>query len=292
MDVGYTSGQIFLSMHRTAPNMDAVTAVIDDVCQTLVLPRFSKLLREDIEPKSTPADPDDIVTIVDRQVEERLSNALRALTPSVPIIGEEAAYDRPEMLSLLSSDDPVWLIDPIDGTKNFASGDKRFGIMLAWVVRGEAQAAWIALPALKQLFVAEAGSGSFLNGSRIQVPRTPLEDEARGVLLVRYMPGELGNVVAKAMRGRFRSEDPGGCAAVEYTDIIQGKREFVIYYRLLPWDHAAPALILTEAGGGVLHLDGSAYTVRSKNRVTVVVRDAHLGDQVRSWLEPHVTVER
>jgi len=275
-------------MQRTAPNIDAVTAFIDDVCQTVVLPRFSALSREEIQSKSTPDDPDDIVTVVDRQVEDRLSIGLAELVPSASIIGEEAAHSRPELLDLLASDGPLWVIDPIDGTKNFARGDDGFGVMVAFVMRGHIQAAWISLPARKQTFVAEVGSGAFLNGVRIRVPNDSVESVFRGNLLVRYMPDGLRQAVTDAMRGHFRDAPRAGCAAIEYTDIVRGESEFVVYYRLLPWDHAAPACVLTEAGGRVAHLDGSVYTVRSKNQLTVVARDAFVADQVRAWLEPAV----
>jgi fructose-1,6-bisphosphatase/inositol monophosphatase family enzyme len=228
-------------------------------------------------------DPDDIVTVVDRQVEERLSIGLTELVPAASIIGEEAAHRRPELLDLLASDGPLWVIDPIDGTKNFVRGDDGFGIMVAFVMDGHVQAAWISLPARKQTFVAEAGSGAFLNGVRIRVPRDSVE-VFRGNLLVRYMPAALRQAVTDAMREHFRDAPRAGCAAIEYTDILRGESEFVVYYRLLPWDHAAPACILTEAGGRVVHLDGSVYTARSKNQLTIVARDAFVANQVRAWL--------
>jgi fructose-1,6-bisphosphatase/inositol monophosphatase family enzyme len=233
-------------MDRAWPDIDAVTELVDEITQAAILPRFRQLSREEVEQKSTPADPDDIVTVVDRQVEEQLTHALMTLMPSAAVIGEEAVHCRPELLQLLASDGPVWLLDPIDGTKNFARGDDGFGVMLAWVVGGTTQAAWILLPARGQTFVAEAGSGAFLNGVRARVPLPPREGRLRGSLLVRYMPGSLGETVAQATRGRFHAVPDSGCAAVEYTDILGGRREFAVYYRLLPWDHAAPALMLAE----------------------------------------------
>ena len=274
-------------MQRTVPNIDAVTGLIDDVCQTVVLPRFSGLSGEEIQSKSTSDDTDDIVTVVDRQVEERLSIGLSELLPSASIIGEEAAHSRPELLDLLASDGPLWVIDPIDGTKNFACGDDGFGVMVAFVMSGHIQAAWICLPARKQTFVAEAGSGAFLNGVRIRVPQDAVQ-AFRGNVLVRYMPDGLRQAVTDGMRGHFQEVPRAGCAAIEYTDIVRGESEFVVYYRLLPWDHAAPACILTEAGGRVAHLDGSAYTVRSKNQITVVAQDAFVANQVCAWLEPAI----
>ena len=78
-------------------------------------------------------------------------------------------------------------------------------------------------------------------------------------------------------------------AAIEYTDILRGLGDFVIYYRLLPWDHAAPALVLTEAGGLVSHLSGQPYTARSQSQLTIVARDAVTVDQLRAWLRPDVS---
>jgi fructose-1,6-bisphosphatase/inositol monophosphatase family enzyme len=102
--------------------------------------------------------------------------------------------------------------------------------------------------------------------------------------MAQYVPEAVSKAVVEATRERFWSVKPSGCAAVEYTDILQGKNEFVVYYRLLPWDHAAPALLLTEAGGRVTHIDGSPYGVRAKNQLTVVARSDAVADQVRAWL--------
>lgn len=278
-------------MNRTWPNIAAVTNLVEDIAQAAILPRFRRLCREDVAHKSNAADPDDIVTVVDRDVEKRLTSALKALVPSVPVIGEEAAHARPELLNLRVSDGPFWLLDPIDGTRNFARGDDAFGITLAWVEAGHAQAAWILLPARGQTFVAEAGSGAFLNGMRTKVPPPSIGGLPRGALLVRYMPDALGETVTQAMRGHFHAVRPSGCAAVEYTDILMGKTDFAVYYRLLPWDHAAPALILVEGGGRVEHLDGTPYSARSENQVTVVARDADVSGQVRHYLTPRALNE-
>jgi len=275
-------------MNRTWPDIDAVTHLVDEIAQTAILPRFRRLGREDVEHKSTAADPDDIVTVVDRDVEERLTLALKALVPSAPVIGEEAVHARSELLNVRASDGPFWLVDPIDGTRNFARGDDGFGVMLAWVVEGRAQAAWILLPARGQIFVAEAGSGAFLNGVRTTVPLQPISGLPRGALLVRYMPGSLAETVTRAMRGHCHEVGPSGCAAVEYTDILGGKTDFVVYYRLLPWDHAAPALILVESGGRVEHLNGTPYSARSENQPTVVARDAGVSGHVRRCLALHL----
>ena len=87
------------------------------------MPSFRSLRPEDIHSKDTPGDPDDLVTIVDRAAERYLIDALSEVIPGAAFIGEEAASDDPALIDALSTRAPAWLIDPIDGTKNFAHGN-------------------------------------------------------------------------------------------------------------------------------------------------------------------------
>src|SRR5690606_10868612 len=105
-------------------DVDAVSRVIEEAARTLVLPRFTRLSVVDVEAKPTPGNPADLVTVVDRDVEAQLSTALTALEPSARVVGEEGAHRHPELLQVLESDEPIWIIDPLDGTRNFASGDR------------------------------------------------------------------------------------------------------------------------------------------------------------------------
>jgi fructose-1,6-bisphosphatase/inositol monophosphatase family enzyme len=265
------------------PDIDNVTAALLRAAEELILPRFERLTSSQIELKWTAEDPEDLVTVVDRDVEAFLTNELTALSPGTVVIGEEAAHADPELLRALQTDERLWLLDPLDGTKNFAAGDDRFGLMLSWVVAGRARASWIVLPARSDVFVAEAGSGVRRNGERIGTAPVAT-GQPRGGLMVRYMPGSVRESVERRMCGRFVDLPPSGCAAIEYTDIARGDRDFVVYYRLHPWDHGAPALMLEEAGGSVVHLDGCRYTVRSGHQITVAARDGMLADDVRAVL--------
>ena len=265
-------------------DVDAVTALTTQVTQELILPRFRRLSSSQIELKWTPDNPRDVVTVVDRAVEAHLSNALRTLAPGSVVIGEEAVHDDPELLRLLHEDAPVWLVDPVDGTRNFAAGDDRFGVMISWVLSGQTRAAWIALPARGETYVAEAGAGAYRNGVRIQVEAADPLRMPRGALMSRYMPAEVRTQVISSLEARFEESAPSGCAAIEYTDLIARRGDFVIYFRLHPWDHGAPALMLHEAGGRVVHLDGSAYTVRSGNQITLAAADRALSADLLAWL--------
>lgn len=263
--------------------LHAVAKLIEDVARELVLPRFGRLRHDEIEGKPTAADLSDIVTVVDRDAEVRLAAGLHAIAPA-PVLGEEAAHLQPALLDLVGSDGPIWIVDPLDGTRNFASGSDAFGTMVGWAVEGRARAAWVHLPVRGETFVAQEGGGASLNGARIRVPPAAGTGLLTGSFFVRFMPQPLRERLLTAVDGRFREGHESGCSAVGYTDIVRGRKDFLVYYRLYPWDHAAPALVLTEAGGCVLHLDGTPYTVRSRNQVTIVARSAAVAEEVRSWL--------
>src|SRR6185437_792815 len=98
-----------------------------------VMPRFEKLESGDISEKG----PGDLVTVADIAAEHRLTPALRGLLPGSLVVGEEAVAADPAVLALLDGDDYVWVVDPIDGTANFAAGIPLFAVMVALIRRGE-----------------------------------------------------------------------------------------------------------------------------------------------------------
>jgi fructose-1,6-bisphosphatase/inositol monophosphatase family enzyme len=266
---------------QSPPDIDRVTALLREVIAEEVLPRFGQLRADEIERKD-PDDPEDLVTIVDRRVEERLTQALAGLAPGVPMVGEESCHQRPERMALLEPG-PAWLLDPIDGTRNFARGDDGFGVMLAWVVEGQARAGWIVLPVRGHTYVAEAGSGTLRDGVRVHAPAPP-PGPPRGTLYLRYMSQPQSAAVTSAAHQRYQPSKLEGCSAVEYTALVDGTKEFVVYHRLYPWDHAPGVILLTEAGGRAEHLDGSPYTVRSRSQVTVLGSTPEVTAGVRAWL--------
>jgi fructose-1,6-bisphosphatase/inositol monophosphatase family enzyme len=269
-------------------DIDAVTRLIQNAANELVLPRFRRLLATDVERKATVDDPEDVVTTVDRDVEARLTEGLQELMPSAAVIGEETAHGRAEILKLVHGERSFWLIDPIDGTRNFASGDARFGIIVGFVTNGLTRAGWILLPVEQSIFVAERGGGAFLNGTRVKVSPGLGDEILRGTVLSRYMPDALRQSVARGTGDGFHQLPQSGCAAVEYMAVLRGGADFVVYYRLLPWDHAAPALILMEAGGRVEHLGGEVYTPRSSNQLTIVARNEAVAGRLGAWLRARI----
>src|SRR5690606_21515233 len=103
--------------------------------------------------KLTPGMAEDLVSRVDREVEAWLQPELEALLPGSLVIGEEATHADPSRLARLSSEQWVWLVDPIDGTRGFVEGTDHFGVMVALLEHGQTRAAWIDLPLREQTFV-------------------------------------------------------------------------------------------------------------------------------------------
>jgi len=273
-----------------------VTEIIQDVIRSIVMPSFRALRPEDIQSKDTPGDPEDLVTIVDKAAERALTEQLSALMPGAAFVGEEAVSENPALLSALSSHVPVWLIDPIDGTKNFARGNPDFGIMLALVENGLTRASWMAVPAGQPsgyIVTVERGAGKRINDARVNTGRQ-IAGRPRGSVHTRMMPPEGALDVERTLHGKYEMLASTGSAATEYSAILRGDKDFVIYYRLLPWDHAPGALAITEAGGAAMHLSGELYSPLSSNQITILAATAELAQTIRNWLTrgQHVSVSR
>lgn len=266
------------------PDVDATSALLKQVARDIMLPKFRALDVSEIESKATAGYAEDVVTVVDKAAEAALTSGLRAIFPDARVLGEEAAHADPSMLEWATLDSPLWIVDPLDGTLNFASGNDGFGIMVSFARHGRTTMAWIYLAARDELFVAEDGSGCYRNGRPLQVPPRQEGRVLSGTFSNRFMPPELRTHVEERTSGRYAQAFLSGAAAIEYTEIALGHKDFATYYRLLPWDHAGPALILTEAGGRVEHLDGSPYSLRSANQLTLVASSADVSASIRSWL--------
>ncbi len=266
-------------------NFDDVSALLMEVAAELTLPAFQNLSAEDIEEKA----PGDIVTVVDRAVETMLSGRLQGLVPGSEVIGEESSDVSPAGLRRLQSalgdrqlEVPLWTVDPIDGTANYASGDQRFGTMIALVYRGETVASWIHAPLPGDLSVAELGAGVLLNGTSVTLDQQAAPDEPKGALYVSYFPDELKREVEPLME--LGHHEPLGAAAWEYVSLLKGDRDFLLYNRLLPWDHIPGNLILAEAGGLAATWDGRYYSPDLFEGPLIVSSNLPVNDRVRSIL--------
>ncbi|HEY6080850.1 MAG TPA: inositol monophosphatase family protein [Polyangiaceae bacterium] len=246
-------------------------ALLKAVALAEIAPRFQQLAPSDVISKPSAEDPTDLVTAADRAAEAELTLRLPQLLPGSSVVGEEAVAADASVLERLRGRVPVWIVDPLDGTRNFAAGHGPFGTMVALVERGVLLASGIYLPLTDQLFVAERGAGAYHNGAGIQT-RSPSTGVLSGTAYVRYMPDEPARELTR--RAAQHHQLPGViCAAHEYTQIALGLKDYVHYYRLLPWDHAPGALIVREAGGVARHPDGREYDVFDQPQSTLLAPD-------------------
>ncbi|MDG4821328.1 inositol monophosphatase family protein [Asanoa sp. WMMD1127] len=260
-----------------------VDALVRETAATVVLPSYRHLQASEISEKG----PGEVVTVADRRSEEVLTAGLLDLLPRSVVVGEEAYAADSALLGRLGGDAPTWIVDPIDGTANYASGSGPFCLMVALLDKTGLVASWIYDPVDDLMGHAVAGQGAFLDGARVE-PAPPLPaDQLRGVAPATYYPADLK---AKVERGQSRlGEVSAGqrCAGREYLDLVAGGQQFTMFWRTWPWDHAPGALLVREAGGVVRRLDGADYAVTPEpGQGLLAAIDESTWDTVASALIP------
>lgn len=227
--------------------------------QRSMLPRFQNLAEGEIEQKGE----DDPVTVVDREVEAFLTDALTKLAPDVPVVGEEAAHADKSVLDHLAS--ACWIIDPLDGTMNFSEGKDPFGIIIALADAGETLAGWLYDPKADRLCHARRGEGAFVNGERVSAQPTG-QDPAVAAISRIFLTDEQKAQVDERLAPHYACVETPRCAAEQYPRLALGQNDVSFFERTLAWDHAAGVLWLNEAGGKVARPDGSPYRVDEWDR--------------------------
>ncbi|MGN3973441.1 inositol monophosphatase family protein [Tsuneonella sp. SYSU-LHT278] len=257
---------------------DEIGSLLRYAAENAVMPRWRNLAEGEVVEKAK----DDLVTIADREVETFLSEALTRLAPDVAVVGEEASAADPSVLGHLSG--PCWIIDPIDGTSNFAAGHGHFAIMIALADGGETIAGWIYDPQRDRLCRARKGKGAFINDARIRAMPGGSNPPALAAM-TRYMAPSQREVFEREIVPHFTIAEAPGCAAEQYPLVAIGGHDIAIYERTLPWDHAAGSLFLNEAGGRCARQDGSPYRVDSRRKGLIAAATPALWDEFVAHLD-------
>ena len=231
-----------------AAAIDLVSARIAEIAAIAIVPRFQALAAHEIALKG----PSDYVTAADLEAEALLGSALIDILPGSVVVGEEAVAKDSNVLDRLADAGPVWIVDPLDGTGNFAQGRRPFCTIVALALGGKPVAGWIYEPLTGDLLVAVRGGGAQFRGA----PAT-------------LAGGTVGAVYGNKLRkravasGRFGGFVDERCAGAVYLDLARGRIGFGAVTRALPWDHAAGCLAVAEMGGVAAFMDDrSAYDVR------------------------------
>ena len=263
-----------------------VEALLREAADQIVMPLWRNLGRDDVTEKSA----GDLTTSADTRCEAFLSSHLPGLIEGSLVLGEESVYDDPALLAALQTDAPVWVIDPLDGTRYFAVGEPQFSIMVCLIHSGSTIAAWILNPRDGVLTSAERGSGAFEGSERLTVDPTPLPlDRARGVAMTWYLPDSL-KPAAEAGRDTFLFIERTRCAGYNYPSFAKNELQFLFFYRTLVWDHAPGVLIVQEAGGFVRRLDGTEYSPVDDRKGLLCANNPEMWNSVQRTLVPSVEV--
>ncbi|MGW7045358.1 inositol monophosphatase family protein [Streptomyces avermitilis] len=244
--------------HRTSDVEEAVR----QAAAAEIMPRFRQLAAHEIDQKSGPHD---LVTDADRKAEAYLTEVLAKLLPGSVVVGEEAVHANPVTYEAIQGEAPVWIVDPVDGTRQFVHGDPGFCTLVALAQGGVVQASWTYAPALDQLATAIRGRGAHLDGEPL---RSGAPDPGRDLEVATSHPDYTTDEQKRALLG-LRTEGvlprPCGSAGLEYLAVARGELDATAFSWEAAWDHAAGLLLVEEAGGAHLTRAGEPFRITGGN---------------------------
>jgi fructose-1,6-bisphosphatase/inositol monophosphatase family enzyme len=238
-----------------------LAAILREAGRAELKPRFRRLDSNEVRTKSGPLD---LVTAADEAAERRITASLCAAWPGALIVGEEAAAADKRLLDGLGKADLAFVVDPLDGTFNYAAGVPLFAVMAAALVRGEVVMSAIHDPMGDDTALAVRGEGAWIEDpagrhTDLQVAAPAPLTDMTGILSWQFLPEPRRSQVCAALSW-FAASWNYRCAGHEYRVAAAGRCHALLYHRLLPWDHAPGWLLHREAGGYSARFDGSPYT--------------------------------
>jgi fructose-1,6-bisphosphatase/inositol monophosphatase family enzyme len=237
-----------------------VINILRRAAKTEVMPRFRNLSASDIKTKTGPHD---LVTTADLAAEAMITRALRIAFPTALIVGEEAVASDPSLLDKIADAPLAFILDPVDGTSNFAQGLALFGMILAVTRFGKTAFGAIYDPVNDDWAIADTESHARLERSMgparaLKVAMGKPIEGLTGYIPLGQFPTKHQPQLAATFPSFFRVHGLR-CSAHQYRMLTQGHADFMLESQLKPWDHAAGTLICTQAGGHVEMLSGGPY---------------------------------
>ncbi|MFT3988001.1 inositol monophosphatase family protein [Aestuariivirga sp.] len=247
-----------MSFKRT--DLDRLAAILADAAATEIMPRFRSLPAGGIREKTSALD---LVTDADEAAEWKIRDACARAFPKALFVGEESVERDPALMAKIADADLAIIIDPVDGTSNYAWGLPLFGVLAAVTRKGEAIGGLIFDPVCRDWRKALKGEGAWgetVDGKSwdLKVAKPAALSEMTGTGSWYLMPEPQRSRTA-ANLAKVHASFAYRCAAYEYRIIADGVVHFALHYKLMPWDHAAGVLIHAEAGGYSACHDGTPY---------------------------------
>ena len=274
-----------LPMPVTAPLSPAqktrLVNLVRRAARAEIMPRFRRLDAGEIDTKK---DENDLVTAADTAAEAMMTRGLQMAFPHALIVGEEAVSKNPDLLGGIAEAELCFIIDPVDGTWNFAKGMPLFGTIIAVCRFGQPVLGLIYDPVGDDLIVTDNTSPSVWQTQTgrqraiCTADPKPL-DQLAGYMHIRLMPPAdralmWSRVGVLAYVGTLR------CSAHEYRLLATGAADFVLSGHLNCWDHAAGVLLCQQAGGKSAMLDGTAYNAAMTSGYLLSASSDAVWDQV------------
>ena len=239
---------------------NALIELVRDAAQLEIMPRFRNLPDAAVQVKSSAID---VVTEADLRAEERISNGIDSILPGALVVGEEAVAADPSVLDGLADAEVAVIIDPVDGTWNFANGVAAFGVILAVSVRGQTVFGLLYDPVLDDWVLARRGGGAWFV-AKDKAPRAlkvaaerPYAESSGFIPHYLFTPEEQ----VKLAPGLIAAQRVSGlcCSCHEFRMMAMGNCDFIQTPKINAWDHAAGVLAVEEAGGFAQLVDGRVY---------------------------------
>lgn len=260
------------------PDRQELQDIVAAAAERELLPRFStdiaRLRKADRS----------VVTEADLAMQQRIGEELARCWPQYGLLGEEMS-SREQRRLLGTLDGGLWCLDPLDGTTNFVSGIPFFSVSLALLTAEGPLLGLVYDPVRRECFAAERGRGAWLDGRRLEPgdKGLTLAQCTAGVDFKRLPPAL---AVSLVQRAPFGSQRNLGSAALDWCWIAAGRLDLYLHGGQKLWDYAAGSLILQEAGGHALTLEGEAvYSPSIRPRSVVAARDGRLFREWTRWID-------
>ena len=275
----------------TKIDLSTVEQIIRSVAVTEIMPRFRKLAEGDVEMKGV----NDPVTIADKESERHLTEKLKAYLPSSLVVGEESFAMDKSIMSHLDAEHPVWIIDPIDGTRNFVAGKPEFAVMVALVQNRQPVASWIHDPNSGDTIMAEKGAGVWLRGKRVKLAASDPAIKTVGVVGARVKQ-LISDPSVMPQGGDAPVIEIGSCAGFDYPRLFSGevafanatttRANFLFYRHTNAWDHMPGMFLHQEAGGYNADWMGQPYNMNNALSGLLYAPDRDMWDRLHLYFEP------
>lgn len=256
-------------------SLELIRQIIVPAAQEELLPRFAKVTREHKVDGS-------FLTEADLAVQARVFQALESNFDGITFLGEEMSAE--EQNRLLNADAPLWCLDPLDGTSNFAAGIPYFCVSLALIEKGQVTLGLVYDPVRDELFTASNEQGAVLNGSTLTTFDTGLDLKHATALIdfKRLSPSLAQRLVTEIP---YASQRSFGSVALDWCWLAAGRCHVYLHGRSNIWDYAAGNYIFHQAGGESITLEGEPIYIKALTpRSAVAAVDKQLFNQWTNWL--------